>query len=73
MIRRAQDDVRWADHIVILYPLWLGDMPALRPGFALNTRPDGTANKLQGGKNAPIVVTKGMSAFFYRGITAPTA
>ena len=36
----------WADHVVILYPLWLGSMPALlkalleqmlRPGFAYST------------------------------------
>ena len=42
-IRAAQDDVGWAEHIVLIYPLWLGTMPALlkafleqllRPGFA---------------------------------------
>lgn len=32
-IHRAQIDVRWADHLVILFPLWLGDMPALLKAF----------------------------------------
>jgi putative NADPH-quinone reductase len=44
-VREAQDTILWAQHLVILYPLWLGDMPALlkalfeqvaRPGFALD-------------------------------------
>ena len=43
-IRQAQEAIRWADHIVILFPLWHGTMPALlkaffeqvfHPGFAL--------------------------------------
>ena len=42
-IRACQRTIAWADHLVILYPLWLGAMPALlksffeqvlRPGFA---------------------------------------
>ena len=58
---------------MILYPLWLGDMPALlkafleqvaRPGFALE---QGTMPKpLLGGRSARLVVTMGMPAFFYR-------
>lgn len=40
---QAQEDILWAEHIVLFFPLWLGDMPALlkafleqvaRPGFA---------------------------------------
>lgn len=43
----VQDDILWAQHLVIIYPLWLGFMPArlkalfeqaLRPGFALGQR-----------------------------------
>jgi len=43
-VRGAQDVIRWAEHLVIIYPLWLGTMPALlkafmeqvfRPDFAL--------------------------------------
>ena len=44
-IRRSQDEVRWAEHLVIVFPLWLGALPALlkayfeqlfRPGFAFS-------------------------------------
>lgn len=72
-IADAQEAIRQADHIVFLYPLWLGDMPALlkafleqvmRPGFALA---EGTMPKpLLKGRSARLVVTMGMPAFFYR-------
>lgn len=41
----AQADIKWAEHLVLFFPLWLGDMPALvkgfleqvaRPGFAFH-------------------------------------
>ena len=69
----AQEAIRWAEHIVFLYPLWLGDVPALlkafleqvaRPGFALGK---GTMPKpLLKGRSARLVVTMGMPAIFYR-------
>ena len=40
-IATAQADISWAEHIVIVYPLWLGTMPALLKGFLEQTiRPD---------------------------------
>lgn len=75
-IRRAQAQIAWADHLVILFPLWLGDMPALlkgfleqvlRPGFAFTKALPGRPwKKLLKGKSARLVVTMGMPAFFYR-------
>lgn len=75
-IRQAQDTMAWAEHLVIFYPLWLGDMPALlkafmeqvfRPGFAFGKAESGKMmKKLLTGKSARIVVTMGMPAFFYR-------
>lgn len=75
-IRQAQSSVEWASHLVILYPLWLGSMPALlkafleqvfRPGFAFSRAAPGKAwRKSLGGKSARIVVTMGMPAFVYR-------
>lgn len=72
-VAQAQEDIRWARHLVFLYPLWLGDMPALlkafleqvaRPGFALA---EGRMPKpLLGGRSARLVVTMGMPAVFYR-------
>jgi putative NADPH-quinone reductase len=75
-IRQAQDAIKWADHLVIIYPLWLGSMPALlkafleqvlRPGFAFEyQKSGGIAKKLLTGRSARIVVTMGMPAFVYR-------
>jgi len=76
-IQNAQNTVAWADHLVILYPLWLGTMPALlkafmeqlfRPGFAFSREESSGAmgRKLLTGKSARIIVTMGMPAFFYR-------
>jgi len=75
-LARAQQDIAWAEHLVIVFPLWLGDMPALlkafleqvaRPGFAFGrgTRNAFTAKGLKG-RSARIVVTMGMPAFVYR-------
>jgi putative NADPH-quinone reductase len=75
-IQQAQQAIGWAEHLVILYPLWLGTMPALlkafleqvfRPGFALPQPGTGQRwKKLLTGKTARIVITMGMPAFFYR-------
>jgi putative NADPH-quinone reductase len=71
----AQRALGWAEHIVILYPLWLGDVPALlkafleqtlRPGFALQPEPGGRYSKLLTGKSARVIVTMGMPAIGYR-------
>ena len=73
-IRDTQETITWADHIVLVYPLWLGMMPALlkgfveqvfRYGFAIDDKPGLNAGKLHG-KSARIVVTMGMPGFFYR-------
>lgn len=28
-LKPAQDDIAWCNHLVLAFPLWLGDMPAL--------------------------------------------
>jgi putative NADPH-quinone reductase len=75
-IRGAQVTLAWAEHWTIVFPLWLGDMPALlkgffeqalRPGFALGKAEHGRLpKKLLKGRSARIIVTMGMPAFFYR-------
>jgi putative NADPH-quinone reductase len=74
-VRDCQEAVAWADHVVILFPLWLGGMPAmlkalleqmLRPGFAFKPGSGPAGEKLLKGRSARIIVTMGMPAFAYR-------
>jgi putative NADPH-quinone reductase len=72
----VQADIEWAQHLVVLFPLWLGDMPALlkafleqvaRPGFAFHDDGNGGFGKKGlGGRSARLVVTMGMPALVYR-------
>lgn len=71
----AQESIRQADHLMIIYPLWLGTMPALlkaffeqtlRPGFAFEAESKGWPRKYLEGHTARIVITMGMPAFLYR-------
>lgn len=75
-IREAQGAIAWANHLVIVYPLWLGGMPALlkgffeqtfRPGFAADAGAEGRGwAQLLKGRSARVVVTMGMPALVYR-------
>ena len=75
-VREAQATIAWAQHLVIVFPLWLGDMPAVlkgffeqafRPGFAIGeAAPRRLPKKLLAGRSAQVIVTMGMPAFFYR-------
>lgn len=73
-LRDAQAAIVWAEHIVLIFPLWLGTMPALvkafleqvlRPGFTTETSGGRSIRKLKG-KSARVIVTMGMPAFIYR-------
>ncbi len=79
-LREAQEALAWANHLVVLYPLWLGDMPALlkgfleqiaRPGIAMEPKQNGLYQKLLTGKSARVFVTMGMPRaaymLFFRG------
>lgn len=74
-IEKAQEDIRWAEHIVIVYPLWQGTMPALlkafleqtlRGGFAISQEYGIWPEGLLKGRSARIVVTMGMPVTLYR-------
>ncbi len=77
-VRPGQEAIKWAQHVVFYYPLWMGDMPALlkafieqafRPNFALDYGEEGSRQmpkKLLGGRSARLIVTMGMPALFYR-------
>ncbi|PWW37156.1 MULTISPECIES: NAD(P)H-dependent oxidoreductase [Paenibacillus] len=64
---RAQELIRWADHLVFVYPTWWGVMPAILkgfidrvflPGFAMKDRENSPLwDKLLKGRSAQIIVT----------------
>jgi putative NADPH-quinone reductase len=73
----AQEAIGWSDHVVLLFPLWQGTMPALvkafleqvfRPGFAVEVPDPVRGTRAQGlrGKSARLVVTMGMPSVLYR-------
>jgi putative NADPH-quinone reductase len=71
----AWDAIQWANHVVIVFPLWLGTMPALlkafleqvaRPGYAFAYKERGFPTQLLLGRSARLVVTMGMPSFLYR-------
>ena len=72
----AQQAIGEAQHLVLCFPLWLGDMPAVMKGFLEQVARPGFAFR-KGGKNpfgakgltgrsARVVVTMGMPALVYR-------
>ena len=77
-LESAAQAIKDAEHIVFVFPLWLGTMPALlkafleqvmRPGVAFaypEPGKSGFARTLLKGRSARVVVTMGMPAFFYR-------
>jgi len=74
-LAEAGEALAWADHVVLVFPLWLGTLPALakafleqvlRPGTAFRYNDGGVPEKLLTGRSVRIVVTMGMPAFVYR-------
>jgi putative NADPH-quinone reductase len=75
-LQLAVEDIEWAEHLVFVFPLWLGTMPALlkafleqvmRPGVAFRYRPDHRgAISLLKGRSARLIVTMGMPTIVFR-------
>jgi putative NADPH-quinone reductase len=70
----AHDAIMEADHLVFIFPLWLGTLPAIFKGFLERVlQPDlvepskkGKFAKILKGKSARVIMTMGMPGFIYR-------
>ncbi len=75
-LMQAQDDIRWAEHIVMIYPNWWSTFPALLKGFIDRTFLPGFAfkyhkgsllwDKLLTGRSARLFVTMDTPKWYYR-------
>jgi putative NADPH-quinone reductase len=75
-LRSAYEALAACDHLVLIFPLWCGDMPAIMKGFIERIlQPDllarqGTENAMNwnifANKSARIVMTMGMPVSIYR-------
>jgi NAD(P)H dehydrogenase (quinone) len=71
----AQQKVLWADHLVVIHPLWWGGVPAMMkgffdrvflPGFAFKKRENSLWwDKLLKGRTARIICTMDQPAWYY--------
>jgi putative NADPH-quinone reductase len=73
---RAQELITWADHLVWVYPVWWGSLPAITkgfidrvflPGFAFKKR-EGSVwwDKFLTGKSARLICTLDQPGWYYR-------
>ena len=58
----AQADIMWAEHLVFVFPLWWGGVPALLKGFIDRTFLPGFAFKYRQGKVFPDKLLEGRTA-----------
>lgn len=73
----AWEDIQWADHLVWVYPVWWGSLPAIMKGFIdrlflpgfVFRKHDGSLtrwDKLLSGKTARIIQTLDQPGWYYR-------
>ena len=75
----AQADITWARHLVWVYPIWWGAMPALLkgfidrvflPGYAFKYRKGSSLwDKLLAGRSAELLVTMDSPPWYFRWVT----
>lgn len=72
-LQAAHDAIMEADHLVLIFPLWLETLPAIFKGFLERVlQPDlvepskkGKFTKIFKGKSARVIMTMGMPGFIY--------
>lgn len=78
-LQAAQADIAWAQHLVFVYPIWWGALPALLkgffdrvflPGFAFKYRDNSSLwDRLLSGRSAHLLVTMDSPPWYYRFIS----
>lgn len=72
-LKTFQENIKWCEHFVVVYPTWWTSMPAQLKGlfdrawisgFAFRFKPSGLWSKLLGGRSAHVFTTMGAPAFF---------
>ncbi|KKQ07551.1 MAG: hypothetical protein US20_C0035G0008 [Candidatus Pacebacteria bacterium GW2011_GWF1_36_5] len=65
-LKKAQKDISWAEHLVFIYPIWWGNVPALLKGFIDRVFLSGFSHhylsgsrheKLLSGRSAHLIIT----------------
>jgi len=74
-LKKSQELIKWAEHVVIVYPTWWGSVPSLLkgfidriilPGFAFHFIENSSfSEKHFKGKTAHLIVTSGINPIFY--------
>ncbi|MGL4609786.1 MAG: NAD(P)H-dependent oxidoreductase [Trueperaceae bacterium] len=70
-LKEAQELIRWADHLVFVYPTYWGDMPALLKGFIDQVFLPNFAFKYRKGSPFPEKLLKGKTARIITTMDAP--
>ncbi len=75
-LQKAQEFIKWAEHLVFVYPIWWATMPALLkgfldrtflPGFAFKYREDSPWwDKLLAGRTARMITTMDAPVFYFK-------
>lgn len=71
-LEAAQEAIRWANHIVIAYPVWWGSVPAVLKGFIDRTLLPGFAFGYQENSPLPARLLKGKTGRLLLTMDAPT-